>query len=301
MAPTLGKRKRVTRAELERPSRSASPSSSASDDDSGAEDLQAIFRRAFEAKFAPLPVEAKKPQTEESPAQEQDEGSEDEESDWSGISDDEKNGVQVISYEDAHHDLSDTERAEKKAFMSSKPPTSTSTSKPTSSKKKKTDDDDGTEASLLKNDLALQKLLRESHILSSSASNPTRSLTATGAARHKSTDLHLQSLGAKGSVFTQKNMPMAQRKHIVQKARLGEEKRRSEAREAGIVLERENRIGSGAGKKGGERRERGVGGPSVGKFRGGTLSLSREDVRSITGGRGGKKGGKGGRGRGGKR
>ncbi|KAK1920352.1 hypothetical protein P3342_002648 [Pyrenophora teres f. teres] len=185
--------------------------------------------------------------------------------------------------------------------MSSKPPTSTSTSKPTSSKKKKTDDDDGTEASLLKNDLALQKLLRESHILSSSASNPTRSLTATGAARHKSTDLHLQSLGAKGSVFTQKNMPMAQRKHIVQKARLGEEKRRSEAREAGIVLERENRIGSGAGKKGGERRERGVGGPSVGKFRGGTLSLSREDVRSITGGRGGKKGGKGGRGRGGKR
>ncbi|KAK1920351.1 hypothetical protein P3342_002647 [Pyrenophora teres f. teres] len=40
MAPTLGKRKRVTRAELERPSRSASPSSSASDDDSGAEDLK---------------------------------------------------------------------------------------------------------------------------------------------------------------------------------------------------------------------------------------------------------------------
>ncbi|KAI1528103.1 hypothetical protein PtrSN002B_008190, partial [Pyrenophora tritici-repentis] len=249
MAPTLGKRKRVTRAELERPSRSESPSSNVSHDDSGAEDLQAIFRRAFEAKFAPLPVEDKKPKIED---------------------DDEKNGVQVISYEDARHDLSDTERAEKKAFMSSKPPTSTSTitSKPTSSKKKKTDDDDTTEASLLKNDLALQKLLRESHILSSSASNPTRSLTATGAARHKSTDLHLQSLGAKGSVFAQKNMPMAQRKHMVQKARLGEEKRRSEAREAGIVLERESRGGSGAGKKGGERRERGVGGPSVGKFRG---------------------------------
>ncbi|KAI0619575.1 hypothetical protein TUN199_08421, partial [Pyrenophora tritici-repentis] len=165
MAPTLGKRKRVTRAELERPSRSESPSSNVSHDDSGAEDLQAIFRRAFEAKFAPLPVEDKKPKIED-------------------------------------------------------------------------------------------------------ASNPTRSLTATGAARHKSTDLHLQSLGAKGSVFAQKNMPMAQRKHMVQKARLGEEKRRSEAREAGIVLERESRGGSGAGKKGGERRERGVGGPSVGKFRG---------------------------------
>ena len=88
---------------------------------------------------------------------------------------------------------------------------------------------------------------------------------------------------------------------MVQKARLGEEKRRGEARDAGIVLERESRAGSG--KKGGERRERGVGGPSVGKFRGGTLSLSREDVRSITGGggRGGKKSAKGGRGRGGKR
>ena len=41
MAPALGKRKRVTRAELEQPSRSPSPSS-ASGDDSGAEDLQAI-------------------------------------------------------------------------------------------------------------------------------------------------------------------------------------------------------------------------------------------------------------------
>jgi hypothetical protein len=288
MAPTLGKRKRVTRAELEQPSRSPSPSSDASD--SGAEDLQAIFRRAFEAKFKPLPAEPKKPKIEKVEVEEKEEEDENE-SDWSGISDAEEDSVQVIEYKDARRTRDDTERAEMKAFMSSKPPTSTAAapSKSTNSKKKP-DDTDLTETTNLKNDLALQKLLRESHLLSASSSGTsTPTLTATGIARHKSTDLHLQSLGAKSSVFTQKNMPMAQRKHMVQKARLTEEKRRAEAKEAGIVLEREQRVA----KKAPEKRERGVGGPSIGKFKGGTLSLSKKDVRSITGGGGAKSKGKG--------
>jgi hypothetical protein len=289
MAPTLGKRKRVTRAELEQPSRSPSPSSDASD--AGEEDLQAIFQRAFEAKFKPLPAEPKKPKIEKVEVEE-DDGADEEESDWSGISDAEEDSVQVIEYKDARRTRDDdAERAEMKAFMSSKPPTSAAAapSKSTSSKKK-SDDADLTESTNLKNDLALQKLLRESHLLSASSSGTsTPTLTATGIARHKSTDLHLQSLGAKSSVFTQKNMPMAQRKHMVQKARLTEEKRRAEAKEAGIVLEREQRVA----KKAPEKRERGIGGPSIGKFKGGTLSLSKKDVRSITGGGGAKGKGKG--------
>ena len=84
---------------------------------------------------------------------------------------------------------------------------------------------------------------------------------------------------------------MAQRKHMELKARTTEAKRRADAREAGIVLERENK--KSTGKKVEKKRERGVGGPSIGKFRGGTLSLSKKDVRSITGGGGAKGKGKG--------
>jgi hypothetical protein len=282
MAATLGKRKRVTRAELEQASRSPSPSSGSSDD-SGAEDLQAAFRRAFEAKFKPLPSEPKKPKIEEAPVVEDE--LEEEETDWSGISDD-ANEVEIVEYAETKREQDEDEIAAMKAFMSSKPPSSTTTaSNPISTKSKKHDDDaDHTDATNLKNDLALQKLLRESHLLAASGGS---ALTTTGVARHKSTDLHLQSLGAKGSIFTQKNMPMAQRKHMVQKARETEAKRRLEAKEAGIILETEKRESKGKEKM----RERGVGGPSIGKFKGGTLSLSKKDVRSITGG--GGRGGKG--------
>lgn len=80
-------------------------------------------------------------------------------------------------------------------------------------------------------------------------------------------------------------MPMSQRKGIAAKAKMRDDKRRSEARENGIVLEREKKVRKVAGK-----RERGVGGPSVGKFKGGTLTLSKKDVASITGGGGGRGG-----------
>lgn len=286
MAPTLGKRKRVTRAELEQPSRSPTPSSDSEGSD--AEDLQAIFRRAFEAKFKPLAVETKKPKIEEVQT-EQDVEEEEEESDWSGISDN-SNDVEIIEYKDTHHTRDEAELAEKKAFMSFKPPTSASATPKSLTVKKKQDDADLTETTNLKNDLALQKLLRESHLLSASSSGTsTPTLTTTGIARHKSADLHLQSLGAKASVFTQKNMPMAQRKHMAQKARLTEEKRRAQAKEAGIILETERRVGKKDVEK---KRERGVGGPSIGRFKGGTLSLSKKDVRSITGGGGAKGKGK---------
>jgi hypothetical protein len=292
MAPTLGKRKRISRAELEQPSRSPSPSSGS--EESGGEDLQAIFRRAFEAKFKPLAVEPKKPKIEKIEVQEEEEEEEDEDTDWAGISDEEE-GVEVIEYKDSRFDDDDTSKAEMKAFMSSKPPTSASAPSKSLTTKKKSDDADGVESTNLKNDLALQKLLRESHLLSASASSSgtsTPTLAATGISRHKSTDLHLQSLGAKGSVFTQKKMPMAQRKHMIQKARVTDEKRRAEAKEAGVILERPT-MGKPAGKRDDRRKRDGtVGMPSVGKFRGGTLSLSKKDVRSITGG-GGKDKGKG--------
>lgn len=305
MAPQLGKRKRITRKDLERSSPSPSPS-----DGSDSGDMQELFRRAFEKKFKPLAVEPLTPNITE-PVVEEGAELDEEESDWAGLSDDSDDDtspkVQVIEYKDATlASDEETPKALKRAFMSSKPPTTSTPSAPQPTLKTKPADTTittTTDAANLKNDLALQKLLRDSHILSAA---PTPSLTTAGAARHKSTDLHMQTLGAKGSLFTQKKMPMAQRKHMADKARLTEQKRRHDAREGGIILEKEKREAAGAGQR---KRERAVGGPSIGRFSGGTLTLSKKDVRSITGGpgsrggRGGKdkgRGGRGGRGRGGK-
>jgi hypothetical protein len=111
----------------------------------------------------------------------------------------------------------------------------------------------------------------------------------------------MQELGAKSSLYKQK-MPDAHRRGINAKAASKDEKRRREAKENGIILERPSKV-SKSNNNG--RRERGVGGASIGKFSGGTLNLSKQDLfsmkskpsRSSRGGRGGR----GGRGRGGGR
>ena len=74
-------------------------------------------------------------------------------------------------------------------------------------------------------------------------------------------------------------MPLAQRKGIIAKATERNDSRRREAKENGIVLEKAVK-----GKKKHEaKRQRGVGAPSVGKFQGGMLKLSRKDVAEIVG------------------
>lgn len=74
-------------------------------------------------------------------------------------------------------------------------------------------------------------------------------------------------------------MPLAQRKGIIAKAAEKDDSRRKEAKENGIILEK---VVKGK-KKLGARRERGVGAPSVGKFQGGMLKLSKKDVADIEG------------------
>jgi hypothetical protein len=83
-----------------------------------------------------------------------------------------------------------------------------------------------------------------------------------------------------------------------------EGKRRKEARENGIILEKAK---NGIKKAGDGKRDRGVGAPGIGKFSGGTLKLSKQDIFSIEGSGGSgssrgstrSKGIRGGRGRGG--
>lgn len=153
-------------------------------------------------------------------------------------------------------------------------------------------EDDVSEAANLKKDLALQRLLAESHLLDS-ADDPT----STGKNRHKATDLRLQALGAKVSILEQAKMPMSHRKGITAKRNEKESKRRKEALENGIILERARATSTRAEDKlKNAKRDRGIGAPGVGKFRGGTLSLSKGDIRDIQGPKRGGRGGKRGRG-----
>ena len=134
--------------------------------------------------------------------------------------------------------------------------------------------DGETEAANLKKDLALQRLLKESHLLESS-----QSLSHTGRNRHKALDLRLQDMGSKTSVFAQQNMPIAQRKGIAKKSTEREDLRRKHALENGIIIEKAVKGGGKAGIK----RQRGIGAPSVGKFQGGMLKLSKKDLATIQG------------------
>ena len=132
--------------------------------------------------------------------------------------------------------------------------------------------DDEVEVTNLKNDLDLQRLLQESSLLK-------KQKEGSKADRHRTTDLRLQCLGLKSSLYSQEKMPMTHRQGMKAKAQSREELRRKDARENGIILEKA--IKKGGGNK--PNREQGVDAPGVGKFRGGTLKLSRRDVADIQG------------------
>ena len=141
-------------------------------------------------------------------------------------------------------------------------------------------EDDGTEVANLKKDVALQRLLKESHLLDSSS---FRSHTGPeGKDRVKALDMRLQDLGAKTSAIQQERMPMSMRKGISTKAAGREATRRKEAAENGIILEKFKHQA-----KSQKHRARGVTGPGIGKMQGSTLKLSARDVRNIQGPPGG--------------
>lgn len=161
--------------------------------------------------------------------------------------------------------------------QTSKPPNTVTASQsgmPVPARSKAKQSEEVNEQLNLKNDLALQRLLRESHLLDHSLA-----LSPSGTNKLKAIDLRLQTLGAKSSVLTQENMPRRLRQGIVAKAKDREERRKREAKENGIILANVKKVKKGSSAK----RERGIGGPGVGKFRGGTLRLSKSDLADIRG------------------
>ncbi|EAU30549.1 conserved hypothetical protein [Aspergillus terreus NIH2624] len=242
---------------------------------------QDVFRKFFEAQFQPLEV-PKRQATDTDASEEEDEDEDDESEDgdtgseWDGLSGDEgaSNAVEVISYADSAKTEAPLDKKARKAFMTAKPPSfevKATSAKRSPSKDEDEDGIDAADADNLKNDLALQRLLKESHLLESGSD-----LAPTGKNRLKALDLRMQSLGAKTSLYHQK-MPSSHRRGIKAKAEKREERRRLEAKENGIILEKP----TPKSKTSVGRRERGVGGPTIGKFSGGTLNLSKRDLSAI--------------------
>jgi hypothetical protein len=328
----LGKRKR--RQDVSKTQNAASDDS---DDNATA---RALFQRAFEKKFKPLesdkPAREKKPVVEDNSEDENEEDEDENENEndpdsqsgsdegsdaFSGFSEAEaetapsKPQIEIIEDRTFRQTLSKAEEKRlKKQFMSAKIPSTPKfpiAHKPSgaaatiSSDPDKGDNDD----SNLQNDLALQRLLKESHLLDATTFSASGSASSApeGAARLKALDMRIRDLGGKKSHLAQERMPIAFRKGMVSKASEREDKRRTEAKENGIILERfgAKSAGGGAGaatRGGGRERKKaiGTGAPDVGTYRGATLRLSKNDIKGIEGS--GKRGGKGGRGgRGGKR
>ncbi|KAJ4145394.1 hypothetical protein LMH87_004246 [Akanthomyces muscarius] len=213
-------------------------------------------------------------------------------------------------------------KKELKAFMSSKvidhtapQPSPSSSSAAASAKPAKALPEDA--PSLLAQDLELRRLLSESHLLTPSHNNAASASVfsssvvhgtaaeprafSSGRTRQRATDLRLQALGSKGSVLAQERMPMSMRKGIAAAADARDAKRRREAKENGVILERSAQT-QGRKKGGGGGSSRGRGGgdvhsPGIGRMRGAELRISESDVRKIEGSRDafGRKGRGGGR------
>ena len=100
-----------------------------------------------------------------------------------------------------------------------------------------------------------------------------------GKYRHKALDIQFQNLGSKSSIYAQERMPLSQKRGIQTKAMMKEKERRQSAIENGIILEK----AISGSKRVLARRTRAVGTPSVGRFQGGMLKLSKKDLADITG------------------
>ncbi|KAK0736984.1 hypothetical protein B0T21DRAFT_264422, partial [Apiosordaria backusii] len=286
-------------------------------------DAQEALRRHFEARFkmpagiAPCAAPPSKKQArDEDEDGEEDDGDSDSGSDhsdaesWDGVSseeeeddDSEEEESHVVEVVD-HTKSSSTSitslmsKKELKAYLSSRPPSHSSAAQSDSNPKKKKADESQAEdsAAFLANDLALQRLIAESHILSAAGGNSShwQSSAAAGTATNtrafaagrtakKTTDLRFQALGAKDSILAQSKMPMSMRKGIVSHNTAKEAKRRREAKENGIILEREVKKSkpSRSKKPSGGRGEREVGAPGVGRMRGATLRISAREAEVL--------------------
>lgn len=183
------------------------------------------------------------------------------------------------------------DKREKKLFMSSHAPKQ----EPIEPLVKRDPKEESEEQLNLDNDLALQRLIKESHILAEAGlSGVDISTGITGRARHKTLDLRLDDLGLATTKTGQ--IPMNMRKGMIAKKAQRKERHVREAKEAGIVLARETKKELPLGKRDKSKwRERGLKINSVGRETRNGLFISKSEISKYTGtssGGGKRKGGK---------
>lgn len=217
-----------------------------------------------------------------------DEGSS--ESDSDSESDQEDKPVVVKFVDPSYSSSEQYSKQDKKLFMSSKAPKFESDlpSKPVTPK-------EASEEKLnLENDLALQRLIQESHILAEAGlSGVDISTGITGKVRHKTLDSRLDALGMKKAKAARNPMLVQQGMNAKQSQR--KERRVTAAKEAGIVLARSEtaKVKKPENQK---MRQRGLKINLVGKETRNGLVISKREIEKYSGtsggGSSGKKGGK---------
>lgn len=255
------------------------------------------------------------------------EDDEDDRNSWSGVSEGADGEDPILEIEVVSHiepsssslvsslNNSLSAKRARKALLSSKVPSATTDSPATqaassNSKKSKSTATEEDAPTLLKNDLELQRLLTESHLFNPSkvgtlSNTVTHHRSHDGITEHAgrnrllATDLRMAALGSKTSVYAQAKMPMSHRKGMNAAAAGRENKRRREARENGIILERpsgntdalkaytraagvvKNRNSRTGHSKDRKAASQDIDAPAVGKLRDGMLKLSKKDISDI--------------------
>lgn len=192
----------------------------------------------------------------------------------------------VVRHTDSSFTVTATKQ-EKKLFMSSKAPLQEAKAE-LSSKRQRTEEREEDEQLNLDNDLALQRLIKESHILAEAGlSGVDISTGITGKARHKTLESRLDDLGVKRAKTQQ--MPMNMRKGMTAKQKERHERHVKNSREAGIVLAR-SEVSKAPKKQ--VKRERGLKIASVGRETRHGLIISKSEISKYSGTGGGKKKGR---------
>ncbi|RCI11469.1 hypothetical protein L249_7195 [Ophiocordyceps polyrhachis-furcata BCC 54312] len=241
---------------------------------------QEVFRRHFEARFQPLP-----PPTAASPAPNTDEEDADGQDEWMGFSDDddpsedERNAIEVVDHTSAPPAPANS----KPKRHERKPPRPPGPNTPEDA------------PSLLAQDVALQRLLSESNLEQETRTKRQTKLFSSGKARVQATKMRIlrgttvaDNMAMTRTTTEQKRMPMKMRKGIKAAQKAREEKRITQARENGILVEKTNNKSPPSSRMAMMKKRRRMSSSStrrdpnaVGTFRRGELRLSQRDVDSI--------------------
>lgn len=304
-----------------------------------------VQRAAFEAQFGSLESMGFEDKTKTEVVEEEDSESEEEQSSGSesfhGFSEEEegsqdeesqeeeeqqlreveverqRRGPKVVKFQETETDYKPSKK-EQRLIRSGKVPTLQAIEKASASANANANDSDSDpdqEQENLRNDIELQRFLKESHLISAfqTDKNTIHDSELHGKARARTLETRLQSLSATNAVKqrTLETVPMNIRKGMVKKHKERITKYESEARDAGTVLSRvsrgefrridatykkdiERRIGrhtaagkraqaGGRGGRSGPKRDFGLKVQTVGRSTRNGLKLSAADIAKIRG------------------